>query len=318
MQYPVGYELRDGVAYPTDWLQAIFSPTFPLRLAHMVIAAYLSTSIVVLATGARYWLANRYREEAGIMIRMGLGLALVLAPLQLFVGDQHGLVTAKYQPAKLAAIEAHWDGSKPGEFVVFAIPNQAKSRNDYEIGIPHAGSLVITHDWNGLFKGLNDFPPADRPPVWPPFFAFRLMAGIGLFLIALAVYGGFLWWRGGLFENRFFLRTAAFSWPLGFIAVIAGWTTTEVGRQPWLATGVIRTADSASPVAAGAVGTTLILFILVYIVVYSAGIYYMNLLIRRGPALQAHEGADQARVAHRPISAATETGTVPGFAGERS
>ncbi|MGO8952644.1 MAG: cytochrome ubiquinol oxidase subunit I, partial [Rhodomicrobium sp.] len=293
MQYPAGYELRDGVVYPSDWLQVIFSPTFPYRFAHMVIAAYLTTSVVVLAVGARYWLVGRYREEARIMVRMGLGLALVLAPLQLLVGDFHGLTTAKYQPAKLAAIEAHWDGTKPGTLVLLGIPDEAKARNDYEIGIPHLGSLIVTHDWDGLFKGLNDFARADRPPVWQLFVSFRLMVGIGFFLILLGFYGGVLWLRGQLFENRLFLRTAALSWPLGFIAVIAGWTTTEVGRQPWAATGLIRTADAASPVAAGAVGASLILFVIVYFAVYSAGIYYMNLLIRRGPDLQAAAGPDR-------------------------
>jgi cytochrome bd ubiquinol oxidase subunit I len=307
MQYPVGYEMKDGVAIPADWIQVIFNPTFPYRLAHMVTAAYLTTAIVVLAVGARYRLAGVYQDEARIMIRMGLGLAIVLAPLQLLIGDQHGLVTAEYQPAKLAAMEAHWDGSKPGELVLFAIPDEAAQRNDYQIGIPHGASLIIRHSWDGLFKGLNDFKPEDRPPVWGPFFAFRIMVAIGLWLILLAFIGAFLWQRGRLFESRAFMRAAALSWPLGFIAIIAGWITTEVGRQPWVATGLMRTAEAASPVQAGAVGTTLILFILVYLAVYSAGIAYMNLLIRKGPVMQAPSGMTERHVPQRPISAATET-----------
>jgi cytochrome bd ubiquinol oxidase subunit I len=315
MQYPTGHEVKDGIAYPVDWLQVIFNPTFPLRFAHMVIAAYLSTSIVVLATGARYAFANVYPEESRIMLRMGLGLALVLAPLQLLVGDAHGLKTAEYQPAKLAAMEGHWDGKEPGDLVLFGIPDEAAAKNDYQIAIPHLGSLIITHDWNGLFKGLNDFAPADRPPLIPPFFGFRIMAGIGLLLILLAFSGGVLWLLGRL-GNRLFLRAASLAWPLGFIAIIAGWTTTETGRQPWVATGIMRTAQAVSPVAAGAVGVTLFLFVLVYLVIYSAGIYYLNLLIRRGPVLQEPSGADQRGVPHRPISAATETGGGPAFAGE--
>ena len=307
MQYPVGYEMKDGVAIPADWIQVIFNPTFPYRLAHMVTAAYLTTAIVVLAVGARYRLAGAYQDEARIMIRMGLGLAIVLAPLQLFIGDQHGLATAEYQPAKLAAIEAHWDGSKPGELVLFGIPDETAQRNDYQIGIPHMASLIIRHSWDGLFKGLNDFKPEDRPPVWGPFFAFRIMVAIGLWLILLAFIGAFLWQRGRLFESRAFMRAAALSWPLGFIAIIAGWVTTEVGRQPWVATGLMRTAEAASPVQAGAVGTTLILFILVYLAVYSAGIAYMNLLIRKGPVIQAPSGMTERHVPQRPISAATET-----------
>ena len=320
MQYPAGHEVRDGIAYPVDWIQVIFSPTFPWRFAHMVVAAYLTTSVVVLAVGARYLLADKFHDEARIMIRMGLSLALVLAPAQLVIGDLHGLDTAQYQPAKLAAIEAHWDGTRPADLVFFAIPNEAKSRNDYELGIPKLGAFVITRDWNGLYKGLNDFAPADRPPLWPPFFAFRLMVAIGAFLILLAFYGGIQWLRARLFESRLFLWPAAFSWPLGFIAVLSGWTVTEVGRQPWLATGILRTADAASPLAAGTVGATVILFALVYLVVYSAGIYYMNLLIRLGPVPEAEtpSGADRGHVPHRPISAATGTGSGPGFAQEGS
>ncbi len=314
MQYPTGHEIKDGLAVPVDWVQVIFSPTFPLRFAHMVMAAYLSTAIVVLAIGARYWLQSVYPQESRIMVRMGLGLVLLLAPLQLFVGDQHGLVTAEYQPAKLAALEGHWDGSKPGELILFGVPNETAERNDYQIGIPHLGSLIITHSWNGLFKGLNDFKPEDRPPVWGPFFGFRIMVAIGLWFIFLAAFGGIIWWRGKLFDNLTFMRAAAISWPLGFIAVIAGWTTTEVGRQPWVATGIIRTAQAASPLEAQTVGATLIMFFLVYLVVYSAGIYYMNLLIRKGPIVQAPSGFDERRVAQRPISAATETGAGPDLA----
>lgn len=311
MQFPAGHEIRDGVAYPVDWIQVIFSPTFPLRFAHMVIAAYLTTAIVVLATGARYLLADKFREEARIMLRMGLGLALVLAPGQLIIGDMHGLVTAQYQPVKLAAIEAHWDGGKPADLVLFAIPDEAKSRNDYELGIPNLGSWVITRDWNGLYKGLDDFSRSDWPPVAPPFFAFRIMVGIGFLLILLAFFGGIQWLRGRLFESRAFLWPAALAWPLGFLAILAGWTTTEVGRQPWVATGIIRTADAASPIAAGAVGATVILFVLVYFAVYSAGLYYMNLLIRRGPAIEVPSGPSRGHVAHRPFSGATESGAGP-------
>jgi cytochrome bd ubiquinol oxidase subunit I len=315
MQYPTGHEVKDGIAYPVDWLRVIFSPTFPYRFLHMVIAAYLTTSIVVLAVGARYALANIFPEESRIMVRMGLGLALILAPLQLLIGDAHGLKTAEYQPAKLAAMEGHWNGNEPGDLVLFGIPDEARGRNGYQIAIPHLGSLIITHDWNGLFKGLNDFAPADRPPLIPPFFGFRIMVGIGLLLILLAFSGGVLWLRGGL-GNRLFLRAASLAWPLGFIAIIAGWITTETGRQPWVATGIMRTAQAVSPVAAGSVGATLILFFLVYLVVYSAGIYYLNLLIRRGPVFQAPSGPDGARVPHRPISAAAETGGGPVFTGE--
>jgi cytochrome d ubiquinol oxidase subunit I len=316
MQFPAGHEFRDGIAYPKDWLEVIFSPTFPLRFVHMVIAAYLSTSIVVLAVGARYWLGGKYPEDARIMVRMGLGLALVLAPVQLIVGDMHGLVTAKYQPVKLAAMEAHWDGSQPAPLVLFGLPNESQERNDYQIAIPHLGSLIITHSFSGLFKGLKDFPPNDRPPIIFPFFAFRVMVGIGVLLILLAAAGGYLWWRGRLFESRPYMRAASLAWPLGFIAIIAGWVTTETGRQPWVATGLIRTADAASPLEAHTVGATLILFFLVYCAIYSAAIYYINILIRRGPAILP-PSEPEGFAPHRPISATTAMGAGPGFGEER-
>ncbi len=307
MHYPTGHVMRDGIAIPVDWLQVIFNPTFPLRLAHMVGAAYLTTAVVVLAVGARYLLANRYPEEARTLVRMALGMIIVLAPLQLVIGDMHGLETAKYQPAKLAAIEAHWDGSKPADLVLFAIPNEAEERNDYEISIPGLASLIITHQWDGTFPGLKDFPPDQRPSVAFPFFGFRIMVAIGFWFIALAAVGGYLWWRGRLFESRLYLRAAALSWPLGFIAILAGWITTETGRQPWVIYGVLRTADATSPVPMQSVATSLALFFLVYGVVFSAGIVYINRLIRKGPVLQAPSGIDHG-VPSRPITGATESG----------
>lgn len=309
MQYPTGHTVRDGVAYPVDWVQIIFNPTFPIRFAHMVGAAYLTTAIVVLAVGARYLLQNRYLDEARTTIKMALGMVIVLAPLQLVLGDVHGLETAQYQPAKLAAIEAHWDGSKPADLVLFAIPNEETESNDYEISIPGVASLLITHEWAGTFPGLKDFPPDLRPPVIFPFFGFRIMVAIGLWFIALAAVGAFLWWRGKLFESRWYLRAAALSWPLGFIAILAGWVTTETGRQPWVVTGVLKTSDATSPgIGADSVAASLILFVLVYSVVFTAGIVYIRRLIEKGPVLQAPGGIDEG-LPNRPLSAATETGS---------
>jgi cytochrome d ubiquinol oxidase subunit I len=307
MQAPAGHVVRDGIAYPADWIAAIFSPTFPFRLFHMVTAAYLTTAFVVIAVGARYLLAGKHGEHAHTMLKMGIGMAAVLAPLQLLIGDQHGLKVAEYQPAKLAAIEAHWQNEGAGAvpFVLFAWPNEAKEANDFAINIPYAGSLLITHTLDGLFPGLKEFPVEDRPPVVLPFFAFRLMVGIGLAMIAVALWGAWLWWRGQMEATRPFLRIAALSWPAGFIAVISGWTVAEVGRQPWLATGVLRTADAVSPVPAAAVGATLVLFLIVYAIVFAAGIYYINRLIERGPL---GEGAPVEGVPSRPISAAEGAG----------
>ena len=201
MQTPAGHELRGGIAYPADWLTIIFNPSFPYRFTHMLNAAYLTTGFVVLAVGARYLLAGRHIEEARTMLRMAIGLTAILAPLQLFLGDQHGLNTLKHQPIKVAAMEAHWDGSKPGDFHIFAWPDEEAGVNRFAISIPHGSSLVLTHHMNGLFPGLNSVPPSDRPPVKVVFFAFRIMLAVGFFMIAAALFGAYLWWRGTLFAQ---------------------------------------------------------------------------------------------------------------------
>jgi cytochrome d ubiquinol oxidase subunit I len=307
MQYPAGHVVRDGIAYPDDWLKIVFSPTFPMRFAHMLLAAYLTTSFVVLAIGARYLLAGVHKTYGRIMLHMGLGMAIVLAPLQAFVGDQSGLKVREYQPAKLAAIEAHWEADAPGPvpLILFAWPNEAEERNDFQIAVPYLGSLIITHSLTGSYQGLKAFPPEDRPPLWGPFFGFRLMVGLGFLMIFVAWVGGFLWWRGRLETNRTYLRIASYMWPAGFIAVLSGWVVTEVGRQPWVATGILRTADAASPVPAYVVLTSLVLFVLVYGVVFSSGVYYMNRLLHRGPTRMddTEEG-----VPSRPLTAVGSAG----------
>jgi cytochrome bd ubiquinol oxidase subunit I len=283
MQTPRGYEMRDGVAYPLDWLDIVFNPSFPYRLAHMVTAAYLTTSFVVLAVGARYVIAGKHLDHGHTMLRMAVGFAAIVAPLQLFIGDQHGLNTLKHQPTKIAAIEAHWDGSTPGELVLFAWPDEKAETNRFAITIPHGASIMLTHSWDGLFPGLKNFAPQDRPPVLPPFFAFRAMVGIGVLMIVTGWIGAWLWWRGRLFTTRWYLWPAQHVWWIGFVAVICGWIVTETGRQPWVAYGVFRTADAVSPVAAHTVLTTLVLFVVVYSIVFGFGIYYINRLIVRGP-----------------------------------
>jgi cytochrome d ubiquinol oxidase subunit I len=299
MQTPAGYELRDGIAYPTDWLAVIFNPSFPYRFAHMLNAAYLTTGFVVLAVGARYLLAGRHLEEGRTMLRMAIGLTAVLAPLQLLIGDLHGLNTLEYQPIKVAAMEAHWDGSTPGDFHLFAWPDELAGTNRFEISIPHGSSLILTHSWNGLFPGLGSVPPEERPPVKIVFFAFRVMLALGLFMISAALFGAYLWWRGKLFETRWYLRVMARAWWVGFVAVMAGWVTTESGRQPWIVEKIQRTADATSPVIGASIAVTLVLFLLAYGVVFSFGIYYINRLIDRGPT----PSMEADRLAISPITA---------------
>jgi len=303
MQTPAGYELRDGIAYPLDWLAIIFNPSFPYRFAHMVTAAYLTTAFVVLAVGARYLVAGRYRDDGRTMVRMAVGMIAVLAPLQLLLGDQHGLNTLKHQPIKVAAMEGHWDGTKPGDLELFAWPDEKNETNRFSIAIPHGSSLILTHDPNGLFPGLKSVPPDQRPPVVPVFFAFRGMVGIGLLMILTGLTGAFLWWRGTLFEARWYLRLTQYGWWLGFVAVLCGWITTETGRQPWIAYGILRTADAISPVPAASVLTTLILFVIVYAIIFTMGIYYINRLIVRGPQGSAI-APPQSGTPSRPLGAA--------------
>ena len=307
MQTPTGHVIRDGIAYPVDWLQVIFNPSFPYRLAHMLNAAYITTAFVVLAVGARYLLAGRYVAEGRTMMRMAIGLLVILAPLQLFIGDQHGLNTLKHQPIKVAAMEGHWDGSKPVALELFAWPDEKTETNRFSIAIPHASSLILTHSWNGLIPGLKSVPPSERPPVVPVFFAFRIMVGIGLFMIAAALVGALLWWRGSLFEQRWYLRVMAQCWWIGFVAVISGWVVTETGRQPWIAYGILRTADAISPVPGATVAGTLALFVVTYGIVFWFGIYYINRLIVRGPD-QPAAAKPSDTFSNRPIAAARDAG----------
>jgi cytochrome d ubiquinol oxidase subunit I len=303
MQTPSGYELKDGVAFPTDWLALVFNPSFPYRFAHMLNAAYLTTGFVVLAVGARYLIGGRHIEEGRTMLRMAIGLTVILAPLQLFIGDQHGLNTLAHQPIKVAAMEAHWDGSKPGDFHIFAWPDEKAGVNRFEISIPNGASLILTHRTDGLFPGLNSVPASERPPVKIGFFAFRIRLGIGFVMIAAALLGAFLWWRGTLFETRWYLRIMAQCWWIGFVAVICGWVVTETGRQPWIVQGVMRTADATSPVPGATIAGTLALFVVAYGIVFWFGIYYINRLIAQGPSQVAEESGQFSR---RPLSAAHE------------
>jgi cytochrome d ubiquinol oxidase subunit I len=273
----------------------------------MLNAAYLTTGFVVLAVGARYLLAGRHRAQARTMVRMALCLLAILAPLQLLIGDQHGLNTLKYQPIKVAAMEAHWDSNGPGDFHIFAWPDEQGETNHYAISIPQGSSLILTHKLNGHFPGLKDVPPQDRPSVKTVFFAFRIMLAVGFSMIALALIGAWLLWWGALFEARWYLRIVANSWWIGFVAVWAGWVVTEGGRQPWIVQGLRRTADSVSPVSAATMATTLAMFVIVYGIVFAAGIYYINRLIANGPQGRAIKPAE-AGTPMRPLSSAHDAG----------
>jgi cytochrome bd ubiquinol oxidase subunit I len=284
MQTPAGYKLVDGRFEPVDWAAIVFSPSFPYRLFHNVTAFYITTAFVVMGVGA--WLLRRERavEDARMMIRMALGLLIILVPLQMFLGDQHGLNTLEYQPAKLAAIEGRYDTAQPAPLTLFGIPDDSAATMRGAIEIPRLGSLVLTHSWSGAIKGLKEWPADQRPPVAPPFFAFRVMVGIAVIMLIIVVTGQFLQLRGRLWDATWFLRLCEFVAPLGFVAVLAGWITTEVGRQPWTVYGLLRTADSVTPsLTGGNVAFSLACYVAVYLIMFPTGIAFMAGLVRRGP-----------------------------------
>jgi cytochrome d ubiquinol oxidase subunit I len=284
MQTPVGYELIEGRFFPKDWFQIVFNPSFPYRLTHTIVAFYVTTAFVVAAVAAYLMRGGRFVEEGRGMFSMTLWLLSVLVPLQVLLGDLHGLNTLQHQPAKLAAIEAHWETTSRAPLVLFAIPDEINERNRYSVEIPVLGSLVLARDANAVIKGLKDWPPRDRPPVAIPFFTFRIMVGIGVIMLGLVVASWWLRFKGRLIETRWFLRACQFVAPLGFVAVLAGWITTEVGRQPWTVYGLLRTADSVSPsLTATDVLISLAGYIVVYLVMFPAGVLIMARLVRRGP-----------------------------------
>jgi cytochrome bd ubiquinol oxidase subunit I len=285
MQTPAGFEIIDGRFFPTNWFAIIFNPSFPYRLAHTVVAFYVTTAFVVVGVGAWLIRQRKFAAEGKIMLSMTLWLLTVLVPLQVLLGDLHGLNTLEYQPAKLAAIEAHWDREAHAPLTLFALPDQTNETNHMSVDVPVLGSLVLTHDANGVVPGLKQWPADQRPPVAITFFAFRIMVGIGLLMAAIILLSLWLRLRRRLFEAGWFLRACMWAAPLGFIAVIAGWTTTEVGRQPWTVYGLLRTAQSVSPSLTGSdVLLSLLGYMAVYLIVFPAGLLLMARVVRKGPA----------------------------------
>jgi cytochrome d ubiquinol oxidase subunit I len=284
MQTPAGYEIVNGQFFPTNWFEVIFSPSFPYRLAHVVVGFFATTGFVVLGVGAYLVRRDPSSEEGRTMLSMALWLVTVFVPLQMFIGDQHGLNTREHQPAKLAAIEARWDTERRVPLTLFAIPSDTAESNSFAIEVPWLGSLILTHELNGEVKGLKDFPVDQRPPVAIPFFAFRIMVGCALLMLGLVLLGGWLRWHGRLYDTPLFLGLAQFAAPLGFVAVIAGWCVTEVGRQPWTVYGLLRTADSVSPsLTSSDVAISLAGYMLVYLLIYPWGLLLMLRIVRKGP-----------------------------------
>jgi cytochrome d ubiquinol oxidase subunit I len=292
MQTPQGFVIgEDGRLNPSNWLEIIFNPSFPYRYFHMVTAAYLSTAFVVGGVGAFYLWKKRHITHAKIMLKMAVLLVVLLAPLQIFIGDMHGLNTLKYQPAKVAAMEGLWETTKGADLLLFAIPDAQKEENFYEVKIPHLASIILTHDKTGEIKGLKDFNKEDRPPVAVVFWSFRIMVGIGFLMLAIGAFSAIQYFRGKLFDGNFLKIWWMLMMPSGFTALLAGWFVTEVGRQPYTAYGIIRTIHSVSPAITGPqVALSLLAFVIMYIFVFGSGSYYILKLIKKGvPAVSKDE-----------------------------
>lgn len=304
MQTPAGYTLKDGVFFPADWWAIIFNPSFPDRLVHMVLAAFLTTAFMIGGISAYYLLRGRFVTKARLCMKSALVFVAIVAPLQIVVGDISGQEVRHNQPAKLAALEAHWNTESNVPLVLFAIPNEKTESNDYAVNVPHLGSLILTHSWGGAVEGLKSFPRDDRPPVAIPFYAFRIMVGLGVLMVLVAWYGLWKWKRGTAFNSRWYLRAWIWMMPSGFIALIAGWWVAEVGRQPWVVYGLLRTADAVSPVPAGAVLTSLIVYVAVYVALFGFVSVYLLKMLRVGPI----EAPQRKRVqtAARPMSLGDE------------
>jgi cytochrome d ubiquinol oxidase subunit I len=290
MQTPAGFEMRDGVAHATDWFAIIFNPSFPYRLTHMLLASGLTVSFLVAGLSAWRWLRGDRAAGVERALKTGVVLAAVLIPIQIFAGDQHGLNTLEHQPQKIAAMEGIWETENRAALRLFAIPNETTRSNSYVVEIPTLASWILTHSADGTIRGLNEFE-GNHPPVAPLFFAFRIMVGVGMLMLAVSWWGAWTLRRRGVTPwLARLLIPMTFS---GWVATLAGWYTTEIGRQPWLVTGVLRTADAAGPIPAHTIGLSLTIYILLYLGLLLAYILTLMYLARRPEAPEPEETGRQ-------------------------
>ncbi|CAG9176569.1 cytochrome ubiquinol oxidase subunit I [Cupriavidus pinatubonensis] len=311
MQTPQGYEIISGRAVPTDWFKVIFNPSFPYRLMHMSVAAFLATALFVGASGAWHLLRGRDNPAIRKMLSMAMWMLLIVAPIQAVIGDMHGLNTLQHQPAKIAAMEGHWEtehGEQGFPLLLFGLPDMEREETRFAVGIPRLGSLILTHSLDGQIKGLKEFAPEDRPNSTILFWSFRVMVGLGVLMILLGLWSLLLRRGERLFKSRAFLHLAMWMGPTGLIAILAGWFTTEIGRQPWVVYGLQRTADAVTPHNVPELALTLGLFVVAYFFVFGVGIAYMLRLVRKGPVIDEgkHErqgGPGRGHTPARPISA---------------
>ena len=284
MQTPQGFAFAaDGTMIATNFAEVIFNPSLPTRLAHMLLAAFLTTAMVVAGASAFALLMKKAKPESLTALRMAILMMALVAPLQLVVGHESGVVAHEHQPAKIAAMEGWWETKAQQPTLLFGWPDEKAETTHAAIGIPGMGSWFTAGDANAVVKGLDAFKPEDRPPVWITFWAFRVMVGMGLVMIGLGVWGAFVWITKRLERATLYQKALVLGAPSGFVAVLAGWIAAEVGRQPYVVYGVLRTADAVSPVAAGAVGLSLLVFMIVYAIVFTAGALYILRLMAKGP-----------------------------------
>ncbi len=290
MQTPAGYSINEaGQFIPEDWWAIVFNPSFPYRLVHMVLAAYLTTALVVGAVGSFHILRDRANAAARLMLSMSMWMLLFTAPLQIVAGDFHGLNTLQHQPAKVAAMEGHFETRAGAPLILFGIPDDDAEITRNAIEIPGLGSLILTHSWDGEVRGLKSWPKDERPKSALIFFTFRIMVGLGFAMLGLGLWGALARLRGRLYASPWMFRAAILMGPTGFIAVVCGWITTEVGRQPYTVYGLLTTADSASPIQTSAVAASLMAFVIVYFVIFGAGTFYILRLMRATPEAASHE-----------------------------
>jgi cytochrome d ubiquinol oxidase subunit I len=305
MHTPAGFELRDGVAFATDWWAIVFNPSMPYRLAHMLIASGLTCAFLIAGLSAYRWLRDDRGPDVRAALKTGVTLGAVLIPIQILVGDLHGLNTLKHQPAKVAAMEGNWETRGNVPLVVFGIPNEAERRNDFEIGIPNGASIILKHDPDGVVPGLNEFvgPNGERlhPPVAPVFFAFRTMVGIGMLMLIVSWAAAFLIWRRGGIGPWMARALVAMTFS-GWVATLAGWYVTEIGRQPWLVSGVLTTAQAASQVPSAMIASTLTLYLVLYVALLTAYISVLYYLAAK-PKAPMPEEAPKGKLVQASVAA---------------
>ncbi|MDI1299290.1 cytochrome ubiquinol oxidase subunit I [Methylotenera sp.] len=314
MQTPQGFSIVNNIVIPTDWWAIVFNPSFPYRLVHMAMAAFLATSLFVGASAAWQILRKQDTDAGRVMLSMSMWMLMFVAPLQILAGDMHGLNTLEYQPAKIAAMEGHWEKlseaktDKGMPLVLFAIPSQTQEKNLFSIEIPHVSSLILTHSLNGQIKGLKDFAVEDRPNVNVLFWSFRIMVALGSAMLLAGLASAYLRYKKQLYTSKIFLWAITLMGPTGLIAILAGWITTEAGRQPWVVYGVMRTKDAVSLHDVSTLALSLALFVFVYIFVFGIGVAYVLRLIRKPPV--THEGDEP--IGHDnirlPVAIASEFG----------